>query len=123
MLAASPEEAPLTRVAIRVAVFGDRPFSERILTQVQARLGNPGSVQPAPLNLVGPLCQELPVKVRRARDEVPQALALAIEVAPVLEDVRHGGAEDTAPDAGLGRVAVPLLRLAPVRVAKEAPLR
>jgi hypothetical protein len=35
----APSGAPRTRVSIRVGVFGDHPLSDRLLDQVQSRLG------------------------------------------------------------------------------------
>jgi hypothetical protein len=42
-----PAEGPLTRVSVRVGVFGDRPVSERVLAQIQGRL-TPQAVVPLP---------------------------------------------------------------------------
>jgi hypothetical protein len=51
--AADSPGAPLTRVGVRVGVFGDRPLSERYLDQLQSRLpaapaGCPGTAMPPP---------------------------------------------------------------------------
>jgi hypothetical protein len=43
-----PAEGPLTRVAVRVGVFGDHPVSHRILGQVSAHLVAVPGPQPAP---------------------------------------------------------------------------
>src|SRR5262249_12803942 len=43
-----PAEGPLTRVGVRVATFGDRPYSEQVLSQVGLHLALPGAVGTPP---------------------------------------------------------------------------
>ncbi len=43
-----PAEGQVTRVGVRVATFGDRVLSERILYQVGSHLAPPGAVPPVP---------------------------------------------------------------------------
>lgn len=39
-----PAEGPLTTVSVRVATFGDRPVSGRLLEQINAHLVSPGTI-------------------------------------------------------------------------------
>ena len=57
------------------------------------------------------------------RDQLPQLLALGIQVPTVFEHVGHAGAEDARACAGDPRSVVPLERLAPVLLAEEAARR
>jgi hypothetical protein len=43
-----PADGPVTRVGVRVAVLGDYPVSDRILTQIGAHLTPPGAAARAP---------------------------------------------------------------------------
>lgn len=49
-----PAEGPITDVCIRVATFGDRPLSDRILYQISAHLAPPSTPQPPALAPVSP---------------------------------------------------------------------
>jgi hypothetical protein len=55
-----PVEGPLTRVNVRVGLWGDRAVSERLLAQVQARLGGAPQVAPLPPAPGAPLPQTAP---------------------------------------------------------------
>jgi Protein of unknown function (DUF3568) len=52
---------PLTRVGVRVATFGDRPVSERLLDQIGAHLAPPGVVGTPPPPLAPTLGAPQPV--------------------------------------------------------------
>jgi len=43
-----PADGPLTRVSVRVALFGDHPVSARVLDQIGAHLVPPGTVPAGP---------------------------------------------------------------------------
>ena len=69
------------------------------------------------------LCQQQPVEVRCAFDQLPQPLARGAQAVSPLEHVGHRRAEDPRAPSGTGRSAVPALRLLPGRLAQEAPRR
>src|SRR5690348_5889753 len=59
--------------------------------------------------------------MRRGVDQLPQPVAPGIELATRLEYVSHRCAEYAAPLTRRLSIAVPLQRLAPMRVAEKAP--
>ena len=69
------------------------------------------------------LCQQQPVEVRCAFDQLPQPLACGAQAVSPLEHVGHRRAEDARACSCTRRSAVPALRLFPGRVAQKPPGR
>jgi hypothetical protein len=67
-----PAEGPVTRVHVRVAWFGDRPLSDRLLAQVQTRLMTPAPATAAPATTAGAAPQVVPAAGKQT-DEPPLA--------------------------------------------------
>jgi hypothetical protein len=70
-----PGGGPLTRVSVRVGVFGDRSLSERLLDQIQARLAAPAATTPAPVISGPPVVSSREPPVAAASESRPPPLA------------------------------------------------
>lgn len=66
------------------------------------------------------LGQQQPVEMWRFLDQFPEACSRLVQVAPILEYIRHARAKDAQSLSGLFSFAIPQKRLSPMRVAEES---
>jgi hypothetical protein len=73
-----PAEGTITRVGVRVGVFGDDAVSERVLGQISAHLIVPGAIAPVPASL-----PPAPIQPIAAATNIPQTPPPPLAPVPV----------------------------------------